>query len=70
MFMLNNEPNFDRVMTFYSHKGMDLAKICISKMVYSSASFPGSVLLGYSDNRVLRIGWAGLDRHVLYYYTC
>ena len=29
MFLLN----FDRVMTFCPHKGMDLAKICNSKMV-------------------------------------
>ena len=30
------EPKFDGVMTFSPHKGMDLAKICISKMVYSA----------------------------------
>ena len=35
MFLLN----FDRVMTFCPHKGMDLAKICNSKMV--SAISPG-----------------------------
>ena len=35
--MLNNEPKFDRVMTFCPHKGMDLAKICISNMVYCNS---------------------------------
>ena len=32
----NDEPKFDRAMAFSPHKGMDLAKICISKMVYFS----------------------------------
>ena len=34
VFFLINETKFDRVMTLSPHKGMDLAKMCISKMVY------------------------------------
>ena len=34
VFVDINEPKFDRVMTFSPHKGMDLAKICVRKMVY------------------------------------
>ena len=33
-----NEPKFEQVMTC-PHKGMDLAKICIGKMVYKENRF-------------------------------
>ena len=33
-FFLVNETKFDRVMTLSPHKGTNLARICISKMVY------------------------------------
>ena len=40
-----NESKFDRVMTFSPHKGMDLEKICLSKMVYCQQSIEQGVPL-------------------------
>ena len=50
VFCSINEPKFDRVMTFSPHKGMDLAKICITKMVYC-----GKEKLGITEKFVKRL---------------
>ena len=50
-------------MTFSPHKGMDLAKICISKMVYSNRSYKTSPLAPTHWDGVV-VGRGGVRRFV------